>query len=114
MEHGGLITPLLNNMDLSRKLYPAEMQRLAQVIAEVSEKSFRRGWQQGIHCAENSGDYFDPANLRYSIRASWSPHPETGKGGTPSVDRLHLEEAEFLSRQAGITFAPTLDRMLDD
>jgi hypothetical protein len=101
-------------MDLSRHLYPSQIEALVKVIAAVSERSFRRGWQQGIHCAENSGDYFDPANLRYSIRASWSPHPETGKGGTPSVDRLHLEEAEFLSRQAGITFVPTLDRMLDD
>jgi hypothetical protein len=101
-------------MDLSRKLYAAEMQKLAQVIAEVSEKSFRRGWQKGIHCAENSGDWFDPATLRYSTRASWSPHPESGKGGMPAIDRLHLEESAFLHKKAGLSFVPLMDRMMDD
>ena len=101
-------------MDLSRKLYPDEMQKLAQVIAEVSEKSFRRGWQQGIHQCENNGDWIDPATLRFSLRSTWAPDPCSGRGGMPAVNRLHIEEAALLHKKAGLSFVPLNDRMVAD
>jgi hypothetical protein len=90
-------------MDISRKLYQHEMQELAQLIAVISERSFRRGWQQGIYAAESSGDYISPAELMYSIPVQWSPDPESGLGGMPSINRLHIESGDLM-RQFGISF----------
>jgi hypothetical protein len=101
-------------LDLPNHLNPDQMGKLVKVIAEISERSYRRGWQQGIYCAENSGDYCCPADIRYSITAAWSPNPETGIGGTPAIDRLYIEEADYLLNNAGISFEPIMDKMIGD
>lgn len=102
-------SPLDNQMDLSRKLYKEEMQELAQIIAVVSERAFRRGYQQGIFAHDNERQIIEPYVLRYSLPDNWSPNPETGFGGMPALNRLYIEENDLLREMAGLSFTPDFD-----
>jgi hypothetical protein len=90
-------------LDLSRNLYQHQLSVLADVIAEISEMQYRRGFVDG---ANNPDAEIEPEKL-LSLPLSWAPHPDTGQGGMPSLDRLALKHQQRL-RQIGLyVAAPT-------
>ncbi len=93
------------NIDVSRVLYPEQIDKLALVIAEISEAQYRKGW---IDALESQNDDEEstatPAELM-ALSYHWSPYCQTGKGGMLSIDRLALAHGHRLA-SVGIQLVP--------
>ena len=67
-------------------LHGLDKARLIQMIARISERSYRRGFQHGT-----LGHYIiDPQKLRFEMPLNESPYTD-GPGGHSSVRRLFME-----------------------
>jgi len=71
-------------------LPPAQREEIWRLIARVSEKSYRRGFQQGYDSHKRGDDLCDLHAWRFDIDLDYSVSPH-GTYHTSSVERMELE-----------------------
>lgn len=79
----------------------ATRKKLVRLMARISERSYRRGLQQGVYLHKHNALLVDPRDWRYKIDLDLSPAAEFGEAplrhefhrlGSGSICRLYAEE----------------------
>jgi hypothetical protein len=76
--------------DEFKSLKRIEKGRLIRLMARISEASYRRGLQHGVHFTKNNIQIEDPYNFRYGRSLNNSKFAD-GPGGFTSIERLWME-----------------------
>ena len=71
------------------------------IMAEIAERAYRRGFQQGYTAAEREQTVIDLWKWRYKTSAKKAVNPENGKtfwSIPTSLERLEIEERDVLEK----------------
>jgi hypothetical protein len=79
------------SFDEFRELDVKTRRKLVRLLARVSEASYRRGVQQGVHFAKQNRPIRDPFKMRYEQSLDNSPYYDSPSGGGTAIERLFAE-----------------------